>query len=91
LKTVKAQHVLPDSLMKEIQKYIQGETIYIPKEKPTHQRWGAKSGGRKRLDERNAAIRASFQKGKSIPQLADDYFLSVESIKKIVYKRADNV
>lgn len=86
MKTVKAKSVLPDSLMREIQQYIQGETIYIPKAEPT-MKWGVKSGSRKRLDERNAAIRASFQKGKTITELSDEYFLSIDSIKKIVYKK----
>jgi len=89
LKTVKAQTILPEELMREIQKYIQGETIYIPKAATSHAEWGAKSGSRKRIDERNAAIRASFKRGKSASQLADEYFLSMESIKKIVYKKSE--
>ncbi|MFC4410341.1 CD3324 family protein [Chungangia koreensis] len=85
--TVKAHTVLPDALIREIQLYIQGETIYIPKKDSSHAKWGSQSGTRKRLDERNAAIRASFEKGRTILQLADEYFLSIESIKKIVYKK----
>lgn len=33
MKYVKAKAVLPESLIAEIQKYIQGETIYIPNKK----------------------------------------------------------
>ena len=87
LKTVKAQTVLPEELMREIQKYIQGETIYIPKAKKSHAGWGSKSGSRKRLDERHTAIRASFRKGRSITEWGHEYYLSMESIKKIVYKK----
>lgn len=36
MKYVKANAVLPESLITEIQKYIQGETIYIPKQETKH-------------------------------------------------------
>ncbi|WP_110111867.1 CD3324 family protein [Bacillus sp. CGMCC 1.16541] len=87
MKYVKATAVLPEQLLTEIQKYIQGETIYIPKPKATRQKWGSQSGERKRLDERNAAIKQAFRNGTSITRLADEHFLSTETIKKIVYSK----
>ncbi len=62
MKYVKANAVLPESLITEIQKYIQGETIYIPKQETKHYKWGTRSGGRKQLDERNKAIKEAFKK-----------------------------
>ncbi|USG65040.1 CD3324 family protein [Brevibacillus ruminantium] len=85
MRYVKATTILPEQLIKEIQKYIQGETLYIPKQKTTYQKWGARSGGRKLIDERNAQIKNAFQNGTTIQQLAEDYFLAVETIKRIVY------
>jgi DNA-binding NarL/FixJ family response regulator len=85
MKYVKATNILPKELISEIQKYIQGETIYIPKPKTTYEKWGARSGGRRAIQERNSAIKEAFKKGKTIHQLADDHFLAVETIKKIVY------
>ncbi|WP_404451767.1 hypothetical protein LG329_15705 [Virgibacillus necropolis] len=84
---VKANNILPEKLIIEIQKYVQGETIYIPKTESNYQKWGTCSGGRKAIDERNACIRNDFKNGKSISQLADNYFLSPETVKKIVYSR----
>ncbi|WP_456272722.1 CD3324 family protein [Bacillus sp. AK031] len=84
---MKAENILPESLIKEIQKYVQGETIYIPKPKSAYQKWGTKSGGRKKVKERNLSIRTAFQSGTRIDELADDYFLSIETIKKIVYSK----
>ena len=46
---------------------------------------GTRSGGRKQLDERNKAIKEAFKSGIAIHQLAEEYFLSGETIKKIVY------
>ncbi|RDI45666.1 CD3324 family protein [Falsibacillus pallidus] len=90
MKYVKAAAVLPDELLVEIQKYVQGEAIYIPKPDKKRTQWGAKSGSRRRLDHRNEEIRKAFLTGTSIDHLAAEYFLSIESIKKIVYTKARN-
>ncbi|MCP3742642.1 CD3324 family protein [Rossellomorea sp. BNER] len=87
MKYVKATKILPEKLIIEIQKYVQGETIYIPKPETTYQRWGTCSGERKRIDDRNNLIKSAFKKGRTIDQLAEEYFLSVETIKKIVYSK----
>ncbi|MGR5867642.1 CD3324 family protein [Bacillus pacificus] len=87
MKYVKAATVLPESLIVEIQKYIQGETIYIPKQETKRYKWSTRSGGRKQLDERNKAIKEAFKSGIAIHQLAEEYFLSGETIKKIVYSK----
>jgi Mor family transcriptional regulator len=85
LKYINAAKVLPEDLITEIQKYVQGETVYIPKQETAYREWGASSGGRQLLDRRNAAIRNSFISGSSIRQLAEEYYLSTETIKKIIY------
>ncbi|NQD64837.1 hypothetical protein HP456_02700 [Bacillus haikouensis] len=87
MKYVKAEKVLPERLLIEIQKYIQGETLYIPKTKNSYRKWGSRSGTRALLDKRNSCIRDDFSRGVKIEQLADNYFLSCETIKKIVYKK----
>ncbi|MBS2967928.1 hypothetical protein J9317_03955 [Metabacillus sp. KIGAM252] len=87
MKQIKAAAVLPESLLMEIQKYVQGETIYIPKPKEAYGKWGSQSGGRKAVDERNAQMRRAFKRGRAISQLASDYHLSVETVKKIVYTK----
>ena len=38
MKYKNASHVLPDELLKEIQKYVEGEAIYIPKQEEK-KRW----------------------------------------------------
>jgi Mor family transcriptional regulator len=85
MKYVNATKVLPEKLIMEIQKYIQGETLYIPKQETEYQKWGASSGGRRRLESRNTAIRNSYTSGSTIQQLAEEHYLSPESIKRIVY------
>lgn len=87
MKYVNANHVLPETLILEIQKYVQGETIYIPKQEKSYRKWGTVTGSRDQLDKRNATIRDAFKNGTSIQDLSEEFFLSIESIKRIVYRK----
>ena len=80
-----ASDVLPENLLKEVQKYAAGETLYFPKDKERH-KWGAKSGARAFFQERNCEIRRKYLQKMSIEHLADEYCLSVETIRKIVFR-----
>ena len=53
---VNAESVLPEKLVKEIQKYIQGEYVYIPSIPEKRKRWGEKSKIRDYIKDRNAKI-----------------------------------
>ncbi|WP_026575788.1 CD3324 family protein [Bacillus sp. UNC438CL73TsuS30] len=87
MKYINANKVLPEKLIVEIQKYVQGETLYIPKPETEYRQWGTSSGGRRLLDNRNSAIKEKFNSGCSIQQLAEEHYLSTETIKKIVYSK----
>lgn len=78
-----AQDILPDALLKELQSYAAGETLYVPcvQEK---QGWGEVSGARRYYQERNDRIRLKFESGNTLDELAVEYHLSVDSIRKIV-------
>jgi len=79
-----AKEILPDYLLSEIQKYVKGEIIYIPKQEEEKTQWGTKNGSRKKYDKRNSDIRELKTNGMTIDELARAYFLSTESIKKII-------
>jgi Mor family transcriptional regulator len=87
MKSVKAQTVFPSSLLAEIQKYVQGEMIYIPKLGANHDSWGANTDSKSIVSLRNKDILKAFKAGTSIPELSALYFLSEETIKKIVYRK----
>ena len=84
VKYVRAQTVFPQSLLDEIQKYVQGEMVYIPKSPLNYMEWRARTGGKSLVARRNENIVQEFKTGASIPFLADSYGLSDETIKKIV-------
>ena len=83
-----AKDVFPEKLLRQIQKYVSGETIYIPAgvEKKD---WGETSGYQQYIRERNAAIRDAFQSGKTIEALMEEYSLSYDTIKRIVYSKKE--
>jgi Mor family transcriptional regulator len=87
MKYIKAEMILPDKLLREIQNYVQGEYIYIPSELQKRKRWGEKSGSRIYIEKRNCEIRNKYRNGHKIENLSEQFFLSVESIKKIIYKK----
>ena len=85
MKYVNADIIFPEELLKEIQKYVHGGMVYVPKPKGLRKKWGENSGSRKYLNHRNNEIRQKFSFGVTIDQLSDQFCLSCYSIKKIVY------
>ncbi len=79
-----AQDILPDKLLKELQQYVSGETIYIPNAQ-SKKEWGSVSGARSFYKQRNESIRQLHLQGKTLEELAEEFNLSVDSIRKIVY------
>ena len=81
-----ATGILPTPLLKEIQKYIQGEFIYIPITKRNKVGWGQKNGTREMMHCRNEKIFNLYKNGHSINYIVNDYNLSESSIRKIIAK-----
>lgn len=85
MKYKNAAEVLPVRLLRELQCYSGGDILYIPKagEKAG---WGVESGSRDYYLERNQMIRTLYREGKSVGELAQQYGLSVSTIKRIIYQ-----
>lgn len=85
MKYINASDILPDKLLREVQKYAAGEALYIPMVSE-RKKWGEGSGARSFYERRNEEIRRKFAEHVSIETLADQYCLAIETIRKIVYK-----
>lgn len=85
MKYKNAQEILPDKLLKELQQYVSGETLYVPS-KTQKSSWGEQSGARSFYRKRNEEIRAGYQNGTKTEALAEEYGLSIETIRKILYQ-----
>jgi Mor family transcriptional regulator len=85
MKYQKAQDLFPGRLLEEMQRYAEGCVIYIPKREGKRRAWGEATGAREQRLLRDAQIRSDYKEGASLDVLSKRYFLSVESIKKIIY------
>jgi len=85
-----ALHVLPDELLKEVQKYAAGENLYIPRV-DERKKWGEGSGARAYYKERNEKIRRAYEKGKKQDEIADEFGLSLDSIRRILSQKLKDV
>lgn len=84
MKYVNAAEVLPDQLLKELQRHTDGEVLYIPKASGRKE-WGTVSGSRSFYQERNEEIKRLYKAGYSIDILVERYHLADSTIKKIIY------
>lgn len=88
MKYENAKELLPEVLLKEVQKYAGGKLLYIPVENESKS-WGEASGYRQKLLKRNVIISNRYKSGATLSELAEEYFLSLDSIKKIVYGKKE--
>jgi hypothetical protein len=87
MKYENAGDVLPEQLLREIQRYAAGKLLYVPA-RADKRAWGESSGYREQLQKRNRMIRNKYAHGMTVSELADEYFLSLDSIKKIIYSKS---
>lgn len=84
MKYINAAEILPDKLLKEIQMYIDGGVLYIPKTS-AKKGWGSVSGSRKFYQKRNKEIQFLYENGYSLEALSKQYGLAHSTLKKIIY------
>ena len=82
----KAEEILPMEIIELIQKYVDGENIYIPRKANGRREWGNKTLIRQELEDRNYQIFHDYQKGYTVQELSIRYFLSEKSIQRILHK-----
>ena len=87
MKYNKATVVLPPELVEKIQDYVQGEYIYIPMKEGHRRSWGEISGYRKDIEKRNLKIKQAHAEGLTINELSEIFYLSIYSIRKIIYEK----
>lgn len=82
---IKADEVLPMEIIELIQRYVDGESIYIPRKENQRKEWGSNTLIRQELKDRNNQIFKDYQNGYKVRDLSDKYFLSEKSIQRILY------
>jgi RimJ/RimL family protein N-acetyltransferase len=82
-----AAELLPPQLLQELQHFAQGELLYVPKIK--RDSWGEGTGAKAFYSKRDRAVKKEFSHGTDLKKLSEDYFVSEDAVKKIVYKKGD--
>lgn len=86
MRYVNASKVLPEALVDQIKKYVEGMYIYIPQGENKRRKWGSDTHALRDLDQRNMAIYEAYLWGHSYEHIGQNHFLSVKSIRRIVLK-----
>lgn len=76
--------LLPAELLRQIQDYVDGETIYIPRLTANRKKRGDKTASRSALAERNLEIYRKYKDGVSVKRLSETYYISPQGIYKIL-------
>ena len=76
-----AGFVLPEALIREIQRYVNGISVYIPQVKRKKPQLNPY---RLEIRDRNREIYRSFLAGGSVSELSERFFLSEKSIYRIL-------
>lgn len=82
-----ATEVLPKTVLEAVQKYIDGEYLYIPRRDDRRKTWGERTQTRANITARNREILAWHARGMGVRELADQFYLSPKTIAKILRAR----
>ena len=83
---IKAEEILPEELIRQIQEYADSVYIYIPRKPGTRHAWGQETDYKAELKIRNDRIRSEYAVGVSVTALSFKYHLSEKSIRRILQK-----
>ncbi|HBW13743.1 MAG TPA: hypothetical protein DEF30_07990 [Proteiniclasticum sp.] len=79
---IRAEEVLPQKLLEEIQQYVHGKAIYIPVSEK--QEWGSRTDAKGYYQRRNLTIYTEYCNGYTSNELVKKYALSEKSIQRII-------
>ncbi|HWT74658.1 MAG TPA: CD3324 family protein [Mobilitalea sp.] len=87
---IKAETVLPKEILMLVQKYADGQYLYIPKKEENRKGWGENTDSRQQIQSRDTEIYQKYKNGVNSIELAEEYYLSLKSIQRIILKGKNN-
>ncbi|APF28029.1 TPA: DNA-binding response regulator [Clostridium botulinum] len=81
-----ANKIFPADLLNEIQNYVDGQYVYIPRKDGNQRMWGEVNRSKEIISKRNIEIFKKYDNGISVKELASMYYLSPKTIYKIINK-----
>ena len=82
-----ATEVLPKTVLEAVQKYVDGQCVYIPRRDDRRKAWGERMQTRANIKARNREIHARHSRGMGVRELAEEFFLSPKTIARILRAR----
>jgi Mor family transcriptional regulator len=82
-----ATEVLPKTVLEAVQKYVDGQCVYIPRRDDRRKAWGERTQTRANIKARNREIHARHSRGMGVRELAEEFFLSPKTIARILRAR----
>lgn len=86
MRYARARDLLPPELLEEIQRHTDGVYLYIPRKEENRLGWGDRTHSKQETAARNAAIVRESAAGKTPAELAEIYFLTEKTIRRILQK-----
>lgn len=87
MKYINGKDILPQQLLEQLQHYVQGELLYVPRQENSRAGWGAVNGTRLMIRARNTEICRMYEEGATVQELMVHYHLSEDSIRKVLNNR----
>lgn len=84
MRYARAQDLIPAELLAQLQQYIDGAYLYVPRKQENRLSWGERTQSKRETAQRNAAIFEDAKRGDPIEVLAGRYFLSEKTIRRIL-------
>ena len=82
-----AAEVLPKTVLETVQKYVDGQCVYIPRRDDRRKAWGERTQTRANIKARNREIHARHSRGMGVRELAEQFYLSPKTIARILRAR----
>ena len=82
-----ATEVLPKTVLEAVQKYVDGQCVYIPRRDDRRKAWGERTQTRANIRARNREIHARHVQGMGVRELAEQFYLSPKTIARILSAR----
>ena len=84
MRYARGQDILPAKLLSQLQQYIDGAYLYIPRKQENRLTWGERTHSKEETAARNRAIFLAAEAGTEISVLAETYFLAEKTVRKIL-------
>lgn len=84
MRYARARDILPAELINQLQEYVDGAYLYIPRRQENRLSWGEKTHSKRETARRNGEIYRAHQAGATVQDLARDYFLTEKTIRRIL-------